>query len=92
MNCLTQSFAIVLLLFPIKQYHCFDKESLVFDTVLSDPLDSHANSKAIDLESNLDTTVPVLLRNKAKSRRRRYVAFPEGSSFSASHTDFYRKL
>lgn len=81
MNYLVLSFTIALLLTQIKQNHCYDKESSVFDTVLSNPLENHANSKVIDLESH-----------KVKSRRRRYVAFPEGSSFSVCLTNFLQKL
>lgn len=94
MNCFSLLLTFILVFFQVKQCYCLKKESLGFDTILSNPLESHANSKAIDSKGYLDTETiaPVSLSNEAKSRRRRYVAFPEGSSFSVSHTYFHQKL
>lgn len=83
------SLTLLIFLSQFPHHECFDKESSVFGAVLSNPLESHANSKGISLADYLEPesslSIPAT-SNEARSRRKRYLAFPEGASFSVKST------
>lgn len=85
MNSFTLLLTIALLSFQIQHYECFDKKSAVLNAVSSNLLESHVNSKEIALADYLEPENSLSIpetSNMAKSRRKRYLAFPEGATFS----------
>lgn len=87
MNSVTILATLVIVFCQIARYECFGKDSLVIDAVLNNPSEVQANSDGIDLASCLEPETNAIMApsGQAKSRRKRYIAFPEGSSFSVKH-------
>lgn len=75
---------LVVLFSQVARYECVDKNSMIVDAVLRNPLEVSAIPDGIDLAGSLESQPNAVgaSSGKVKSRRKRYLAFPEGASFS----------
>lgn len=76
--------AVVISLDHFKQYDCSEDSSISVETVLSSPLEIQINSLDSNVENSTETERIKKSNFEPKSRRKRYVAFPEGSTFSVT--------
>lgn len=70
---------VVVILLSIIQQNACSKDSS-FDTILHNPLEIKTNPLGLSMENS--TVMIEKSSFEPKSRRKRYIAFPEGSSFS----------